>query len=183
MESVKDKQKKTFESLKKTFGYKNAMAAPKLVKVVVSSGVGKARDKKRNELVSDRLMKITGQKPAARGAKKSIAAFKLREGEIVGFASTLRGARMFGFLDKLINIAIPRTRDFLGLNRSSVDEMGNITIGVTEHSIFPEASEEDLKDVFGLAVTLTTTAKTREEAIAFFEGIGIPFKREEKEEK
>lgn len=180
MESVKIKQKTVFDTLKEAFSYSNVMAAPKLSKIVVSSGVGKARDKKRNELVSDRLAKITGQKPAARGAKKSIAAFKLREGEIVGFACTLRGARMFTFLDKLINIAIPRTRDFQGLRRTSVDEMGNLTIGITEHSIFPEASEEDLKDVFGISVTLTTTAKSKEEAVAFFETIGIPFKKEDK---
>lgn len=181
MESVKNKQKTVFKALQETFGYSNVMASPKLVKVVVSSGVGKARDKKRNELVSDRLTKITGQRPSPRGAKKSIAAFKLRDGEIVGYAATLRGARMMLFLDKLINVAIPRTRDFQGLRRTSVDEMGNLTIGISEHSIFPEASEEDLKDVFGLSVTLATTAQSKEEAIAFFETIGIPFKREEKE--
>lgn len=180
MQSIKTKQSKVFDELKKTFGYLNVMETPRLTKIVVSSGVGKFRDKKRNELVVDRISKITGQKPAARGAKKSIAAFKLREGEIVGFATTLRGTRMNAFFDKLINIAIPRTRDFQGIRRTSVDEMGNITIGIKEHSVFPETSEEDLKDIFGLSITLTTTATTKEEAIAFFEAIGIPFKKEEK---
>jgi large subunit ribosomal protein L5 len=178
MESVKDKQKTIFESLKEAFGYGNVMAAPKLLKIMVSTGVGKARDKKRNELIIDRLARITGQKPAARAAKKSVAAFKLREGETVGFVCTLRGSRMFAFLDKLINVAIPRTRDFQGLKRSSVDEMGNLSIGIPESTIFPETGEEDLKDVFGMAVTLTTTAKNKAEAIAFFETIGIPFEKE-----
>lgn len=173
---TQQKQQSVFETFKERFGYGNVMAAPKLVKIVVSSGVGKAKDKKRNEVVADRLARITGQKPSARPARKSIASFKLREGDIVGFQVTLRGARMYEFLDKLIHIALPRTRDFRGLNASAIDDMGNYTIGIKENSIFPETSEEDLKDVFGLSITLVTTAKTKEEAEAFIRHLGMPLK-------
>jgi len=173
---TESKQKSAFETFKGQFGYKNVMAAPKLQKITISSGVGKAKDKNRNKLVEEKLARITGQKPAARAAKKSIAAFKSREGDIVGYQVTLRGQRMYEFLDKLIHISLPRTRDFRGLNATAIDEMGNMTIGIRENSIFPETSEEDLKDVFGLAITLTTTAKTKEEAEAFFRHLGIPLK-------
>lgn len=173
---TKEKQKTAFDSLKGAFGYKNVMAAPRLLKIVVSSGVGKAKDKNRNALVSDRLAKITGQKPAVRLARKSIASFKLREGEIVGYQVTLRGKRMQDFLDKLVHIALPRTRDFRGLSAGAIDEMGNITLGIRENSIFPETSEEDLKDVFGLSITLVTTAKTKPEAEAFYRHLGLPLK-------
>jgi large subunit ribosomal protein L5 len=170
------KQQTVFETFKERFGYGNVMAAPRLTKIVVSSGVGKAKDKKRNELVSDRLARITGQKPSARAARQSIASFKLREGDIVGFQVTLRGARMFEFLDKLVHIALPRTRDFRGLNATAIDDMGNLTLGIRENTIFPETSEEDLKDVFGLSITLVTTAKGKEEAEAFYRHLGIPLK-------
>ena len=101
---------------------------------------------------------------------------RLGEGEIVGYQVTLRGARMWDFLEKLIHIALPRTRDFRGLNATAIDEMGNMTIGIKEHSIFPEASEEDLKDVFGLAITIVTTAGSKKEAEAFFRHLGVPLK-------
>ncbi len=170
------KQKTAFETLKGEHGYTNVMASPKLVKIVISSGVGKAKDKNRNKLVEDKLARITGQKPAARAAKKSIAAFKSREGDIVGYQVTLRGARMYEFLDKLVHIALPRTRDFRGLTKTAIDQMGNYTIGIRENSIFPETSEEDLKDVFGLAITLVTTAKTKPEAEAFLRHLDIPMR-------
>ena len=173
---TQQKQQSAHDTLKGDFGYKNVMAAPRLVKIVVSSGVGKAKDKKRNELVENRLARITGQKPSPRAARKSIASFKLREGDIVGYQVTLRGARMFEFLDKLIHIALPRTRDFRGLSKTAIDDMGNYTIGIRENTIFPETSEEDLKDVFGLSITLVTTAKTKEEAEAFFRHLGLPLK-------
>jgi len=174
---TKQKQQAAFDALKESQGYKNRMRAPRIVKVVVSSGTGKAKDKNRNILVSERLATITGQKPAARAAKASIAQFKMREGDVVGFQSTLRGERMYAFLDKLIHIALPRTRDFRGVADSGVDQMGNLSIGIKENTIFPETSDEDLKDVFGLAVTIVTTAKTREEALEFFKYLGIPFKK------
>ena len=144
------------------------------MKVVVSSGVGKKRDKKQIEIIEDRIAKITGQKPSARPAKISIASFKVREGDTVGLQVTLRGARMYDFIDKLIHIALPRTRDFRGLKATAIDDMGNITVGIKENTIFPETSDEDLKDVFGFAVTIVTTAKSKAEAEAFFRHIGMP---------
>jgi len=176
MESLKDKIKNSQKSLKDFLGVKNQMALPKLVKVIVSSGTGKSKDKKRNELVAERMTKITGQKPSARGAKKSIASFKLREGDVIGFMVTLRGKRMYQFLDKLINVALPRTRDFRGIDMKAIDDMGNLTIGIKEHIIFPETPDEDLKDVFGLGVTIVTTAKNKKEAEEFFKLMGFPFK-------
>ena len=179
METVKQKEKKAFTTLKGKYGYKSSMAAPHLVKVVVSSGTGTGikRDKDRNKFVMDRLAKITGQKPATRGAKKSIASFKMRQGDPIGVMVTLRGARMYGFLDKLINVAIPRTKDFRGIERKIVDNIGNLTMSIKEHTIFPETGDEELKDVFGLGVTIVTTAHTKTEATEFFQLIGIPFKK------
>lgn len=170
------KQQEVFETMKGEFGYPNTMASPKLTKIVVSTGVGKAKDKNRNKMIEERLARITGQKPAARAARQSIAGFKLREGDIVGYQVTLRGSRMYEFLDKLIHIALPRTRDFRGLNASSIDDMGNYTLGIKENTIFPETSEEDLKDVFGMSITLVTTAKTKPEAEAFIRHLGMPLK-------
>lgn len=172
-------EKESFEKLSKEFGYKNVMAAPHLLKVNVSVATGSQmkRDRKFNDLVMDRLTKITGQRPTVRKAKMSVASFKTREGDPIGVAVTLRGARMFGFLDKVLNVSLPRTKDFRGLNRTSVDDIGNMTFGIKEHTIFPEIKDEELKDVFGMAITLVTTAKTKEEATKFFELIGIPFKK------
>lgn len=150
------------------------MQSPRITKVIVSSGVGKKRDKKQLEIIEDRLAKITGQKPSARPAKISIASFKVREGDKVGLQITLRSARMYDFIDKLIHIALPRTRDFRGISTKAIDDMGNITIGIKENTIFPETSDEDLKDIFGFAVTIVTTAKNKAEAEAFFRHLGMP---------
>jgi len=179
MENIKTKEKKAFEAMKAEFGYKNRMQAPRLKKIVVSVGTGKSKDPKRNDLVVDRLTKITGQKPALRGAKKSIASFKVREGDPVGVTVTLRAGRMYGFLEKLINVAIPRMKDFRGLEPKAIDEIGNYTMGLREHTIFTETSNEDLKDVFGLAITVVTTAKNAKEAKAFLDVLGFPFKKAE----
>ena len=168
---------KAFETLKKEFGYTNVMRAPKLLKIVVSVGVGSIKDKKKLELIPDRLAKITGQKPAERTAKKSIASFKVRQGDTGGYMVTLRGERMFAFLDKLVNVALPRTRDFKGIATTTIDEMGNMSIGIREHSIFPETADEELAHVFGLAITLVSTAKSVEEARAFYTLLCIPFKK------
>jgi large subunit ribosomal protein L5 len=176
MAITKDKQQEAFKVLGAEFGYTSAMRAPRVMKVVVSSGVGKKRDKKVLELIADRLARITGQKPAPRSAKQSIASFKVREGDVVGYQVTLRGARMYDFIDKLVHVVLPRTRDFRGLKASAVDSMGNLTIGIKENNIFPETAEEDLKDVFGLAVTIVTTAKGKEEATAFFKHLGVPLR-------
>lgn len=177
MKPTKEKQAGAYETMKGDFGYKSKLAAPRLVKVVVSATTGRAKDKNRNDMVMDRLAKITGQKPSLRAAKKSIAAFKVRQGDKIGVAVTLRSARMFGFLDKFFNVAIPRMRDFRGFDAKSVDELGNVTLGIKEQTIFPETADEDVRDLFGMAVTIVTTAKSKKEATRFFEIIGVPFKK------
>ncbi len=177
--SVKEKQTKSFETLKAQFGFKNIMQAPRLLKVVVSSGIGSTKDKKKAELIADRLAKITGQKAAVRIAKKSIASFKSRAGDPVGYQVTLRGARMMGFLDKLLDIAVPRTRDFRGLSAKAVDDIGNYTLGIKDHTIFPETGDEELKDVFGMAITFVLNSPSKEASVAFLREIGVPFKKDE----
>ncbi len=165
------------EKEKKTPGYKNPMQMPRLVKAIISVGVGSFKDKNKFKIVEDRLARITGQKAAPRGAKVSIATFKSRQGDIVGYQVTLRGQRMHDFLEKLIHIALPRTKDFRGISPSAADEMGNYTLGIKENTIFPETSDEELKDVFGMAVTIVTTAKSREEVVKFLTHLGFPFKK------
>jgi len=179
MSISKDKQRTVLETLSEKFGYTSRMAAPHITKVIVSTGTGKKRDAKQVELIANRLAHITGQKPSTRQAKQSIASFKVREGDPVGFMVTLRGARMFDFLDKLIHIALPRTRDFRGIPKTAIDDIGNITIGIREHTIFPETADEDLRNTFGLAVTIVTTAKTSDEAEAFLRHIGLPLRVDE----
>jgi large subunit ribosomal protein L5 len=179
MEPIKQKTAKAFDTLKADFGYKNKMQAPKIVKVVVSSGVGSLKDKKKVALVADRLSKITGQKAAQKGAKISIASFKVREGDIVGMQITLRGHRMYDFLDRLIHLALPRTKDFRGISASGIDEMGNYTLGIKENTIFPETADEELKDVFGMSVTVVTNIKNQKETKAFLTYLGFPFKKVE----
>ena len=175
-----EKQKEAHAIFAKEFGYKNAMQAPRILKAVVSAGVGSFKDKKKIELAADRLGKITGQKPVLRAAKKSIAGFKSREGDPMGYQITLRGDKMWQFLEKLVHIALPRTKDFRGLSRKAVDAMGNYTIGIKEHSIFPEASEEELKDVFGLSTTIVTNIKKPNETLKFLELLGFPIQKEVK---
>lgn len=193
--TVKEKEKMTFEKMsakdgpasgwKDVFHYKNIMATPRLQKVVINVGTGTAikKDKNKNDFISDRLAKITGQKGALRGAKKSIASFKIRLGDPIGIVVTLRGARMYFFLEKLLNIALPRTKDFRGINRNTVDDIGNITLGIKEHTIFPETADEDIKDVFGMSITIVSTAKNKKEGLAFYELLGFPFKKEEGDKK
>lgn len=174
MSITKQKQQSAYSALAETFGYTSPMQCPRVMKVVVSSGVGRKRDPKQLEVIADRLARITGQKPSPRPARLSIASFKVRQGDTVGLQVTLRGARMYDFLDKLIHIALPRTRDFRGLKGTAIDEMGNMTIGIREHTIFPETSDEDLRDVFGFSVTVVTTAKTKAEAEALLRYLGFP---------
>lgn len=173
----------TFGSLKDTLGYKNLLQAPRIEKVVVATGIGKIVDKQKITLIQERLARITGQKAAPTRAKQSIASFKLRQGDIVGYQVTLRGTRMEHFLDKLVHLALPNTRDFRGIPLQSIDEMGNLTIGVPEHTIFPETTDEELKDVFGLAVTVVTTASTRKEAEALLRHLGFPLQAARDEEE
>lgn len=174
--TVSEKEKGAFEAMKAEFGYDNPMQAPRLSKVVVSVGVGSVSDKKRQEMIGQKLARITGQKSAPRLAKKSIASFKVREGMLSGFQVTLRGASARGFLDKLLNVALPRTKDFRGLATTIVDDMGNATVGIKESTVFPELADEDLRETFGLAVTTVTTAKSKAEAKAFLTAIGFPFR-------
>ncbi|MFT5179935.1 MAG: large subunit ribosomal protein L5 [Candidatus Paceibacteria bacterium] len=177
MKTIKEKEKDTFSKLKDEFGWKNVMQSPKVSKVVISTGVGKTNsDKRKMKLIPEKLALITGQKPATILAKKSIAQFKVREGQLSAFQVTLRGKRMQDFLDKLVNIALPRTRDFRGL-KTNIDAMGNYTIGIKENTIFPETSDEDLKDVFGISITIVTTTGDKKEAKAFLEHLGFPFKK------
>src|SRR6185312_6024224 len=175
---IQEQQKTAFETLKKDFGWSNVMQVPKIEKIVISVGVGKmAKDKQKVELVADRLMKITGQKPVSRGAKKSIATYKTRIGDRVGYQITLRGKRAEDFLNRVVHIALPRTKDFKGLSVGAIDEMGNYTLGIREHSVFPETADEDIKDVFGLAVTVVTSAKDKKVAESYLRHLGFPFKK------
>ncbi len=177
MKLLKEKVKHSFKDLKDALKLENVMQSPKIEKVVVSSGVGSFKDKNKTAVVIDRLAKITGQKPIERGAKKSIATFKSREGDIVGVQVTLRGEKMWSFLDRLFNVALPRTKDFRGISPDAVDDMGNYTLSVKEHTVFPETADEDLKDVFGFAVTIVTNLEHKTDALEFFKYLGFPFRK------
>lgn len=173
---IQELQKTAFDSLKGDFGMKNVMETPKIEKVVISVGTGKmAKEKDKIKLVANRLEKITGQKAVTRGAKQAIATYKTRIGDKVGYQITLRGKRAQDFLNRLIHIALPRTKDFKGIKQGAVDEMGNYTLGIKEHTVFPETADEDIKDIFGLAITIVTTAKGKEQAKAYFTHLGFPF--------
>lgn len=178
--NVREKVSSAFDLMKGEFGYKNKLQSPRLEKITISVATGRAmkNDKKKNEFVIDRLTKIVGQRAVETEAKKAIASFKTRIGDKIGVVVTLRGPRMYGFLEKLLNVSLPRTKDFRGLKKSSVDDMGNLSFGIKEHTIFPEIRDEELKDIFGMAITLTTTAKNKKEATRFFEIVGIPFKKD-----
>lgn len=176
--TTKEKVGTAFKAMKDDFKYTSAMQSPRITKIVISSGIGSVSDKKKRELILDRLTKIAGQAPSPRSTTKSISQFKTRVGDLAGYMVTLRGARMYSFLDKLINIVFPRVRDFRGLSAKSIDDMGNITIGFKEHTVFPETADEEAKDLFGLALTIATTAKSKKEAEAFLRHIGLPLKAE-----
>ncbi len=175
---IQDQQKTAFEALKANHKWSNVMQTPRVEKVVISAGIGKlGKDKQKIALIGDRLARITGQKAVNRGAKKSIATFKTRIGDHIGYQVTLRGQRAQDFLNRLIHIALPRTKDFKGISSASIDEMGNYTLGIREHSVFPETADEELKDVFGLAITIVTTATTKKEAHDYLSHLGLPFKK------
>ena len=161
------------------FGYSSTMRAPRLEKITLNMGVGMAKqDSKVLKAATDQLATIAGQHPSVRRARKSIAAFKLREGMPVGVAVTLRGERAYEFLDRLVSIAIPRIRDFRGLNPRSFDGRGNYSMGVKEQIIFPEVDFDSVDNVRGMDITITTTAKTDAEAFALLDALGMPFSRE-----
>lgn len=171
--------KEVIPALRAKFGYKNIMAVPKIQKAVVNIGIGRMREEKERSEIEKYFTLITGQKPSPRPAKKAIAAFKTREGLIIGYQVTLRGRRMYDFLSRLVVIALPRTRDFRGIDEKAFDARGNLTIGVREHIVFPEMIGEDYKMLFGLEVTVVTSAKRREEGIALLKLAGFPIKEKE----
>ncbi len=165
-------------ALMKQFGYKSAMQIPKLVKIVVNMGVGDAKDNaKALESAVDTLTRITGQKPVVTKAKKSVAAYKLREGSSIGTMVTLRADRMWEFADRLFNVALPRVRDFRGINPDSFDGHGNYSMGLREQLIFPEIEYDKIDKVRGMDICFVTTAQTDEEAKALLTMIGAPFSR------
>lgn len=169
-------KKEVIPIMKEKFAYKNNLAVPRITKAIVNIGIGSSalKDVKVQETISKDLGLITGQKPVPTLAKKAISGFKTRKGMVVGLKTTLRGKRMFDFLSRLINIALPRTRDFRGLLPKSIDEGGNLTIGIKEHIIFPEISQEDIRKIFGLEITVVSNAKKREEALELFKLLGFP---------
>ena len=166
------------DAMVKKFGYKNVMEIPKLDKVVVNMGVGEAKENAKivDAIMAD-LMLITGQKPVPCRAKKSVANFKLREGMPIGAKVTLRGERMYEFLDKLISISLPRVRDFHGINENAFDGRGNYTLGVKEQLIFPEINFDNIKKLRGMDIVIVTTANTDEEAKELLRLMGAPFER------
>ena len=182
MHRLIEKYKKEVQPvLKEKFGYKNNMAVPGIEKVVVNVGTGPGlKDPKFNEVVYDTLTRITGQKPVKTKAKKSISNFKIRAGLVVGTMVTLRGKRMNDFVDKLINITLPRVRDFRGLDTKSVDAQGNLNISFKEHVSFPEIKADEVEKIHGLQVTIVTSAKNKEEGLELFKLLGFPFQQDNK---
>ena len=170
-------QKTIVPELMKTLGRKNRMAVPRLrfVSVNVGMTVAHLKDPKFAETVEATLQRITGQKPVKLLAKKSIASFKIRQGMAIGQKVTLRGARMWHFLEKLVHVTLPRVRDFRGLNPKSVDKQGNLSLGFKEYIAFPEIRSDEVERLHGLQVTVASTAKTKEEGMALFKALGFPF--------
>lgn len=176
MAIIKEKyQTLAIPALKEQFGFTNKMMAPKIVKVTINAGLGKGKDAKFADVVVDTIKRISGQTPVQTKARKSIAGFKLREGQVVGAMVTLRGARMWDFLDKLALIAFARIRDFRGISESAVDKDGNFNLGFTEHTAFPEVRPDEVESLHGLQVTISTTARNREEGLVLFKALGFPF--------
>jgi large subunit ribosomal protein L5 len=180
MSRLKDRYNQEIRpALQRKFGYSSIMQAPKIVKVTLNMGVGEAKqDAKMLEAARDQLATIAGQQPSVRKARKSVAAFKLREGMPVGLSVTLRDERAYEFLDRLFSVAIPRIRDFRGLNPRSFDGRGNYSMGVREQVIFPEIDYDAIDQVRGMDITITTTAQTDAEAFALLEALGMPFARD-----
>jgi len=183
--SLKEKYKKqAVPAMKAKFGYKNVMAIPQIKKVVINTGFGriiapktKDEQKKFNDYVTQNIAQICGQHPVLTIARQSISSFKLREGSIIGAKVTLRGKKMYDFLEKLVNVTFPRSRDFLGLSPKSLDNKGNLNIGIKEHIAFPEISPEKSPIILGLEITVVTDAKSKEEGLELFKQLDFPFKK------
>jgi large subunit ribosomal protein L5 len=173
-------KEKTIPSLRKELGFDNDMAVPKIKKTVVNVGVGRTlKDPKLLENIIEDLKRITGQMPVKTLAKKSVAGFKIREGQVVGLMVTLRGTRMYDFLEKLIRVALPRVRDFKGLSPESFDGKGNYSIGIREQIVFPETSREHLEHTFGLEISIQTDTRDDNAALALLKSLGFPFREKE----
>ncbi|OIN89776.1 MAG: 50S ribosomal protein L5 [Anaerolineae bacterium CG03_land_8_20_14_0_80_58_20] len=173
-------QNEAVPALKKAFSYKNVMQVPRIEKVVVNIGVGEALDnKKALEFAVADLTTITGQKPIQTKARKSIANFKLREGSIIGTKVTLRGPRMWAFLDRLLNVALPRVRDFRGVSADAFDGRGNYTLGLKDQLVFPEIEYDKIDKLRGMEVTIVTTAQNDDEARSLLQLLGMPFGKKE----
>jgi len=181
MTRLSDKYKKEVVSLmREKFGYKNDLAVPRIEKVVINTGIGKFfQDEKITEEIVKDLSLIAGQKPVFTQAKKAISGFKIRRGLKIGLVVTLRGRRAFDFMERLVSLALPRSRDFRGLNEKSVDQRGSLNMGIKEHIIFPEISHENIRQIFGLQVTIKTTAKNHREGLELFRLMGFPIKKTE----
>lgn len=176
--------KKIAGAFRERYGRRNDFAVPKIIKVVVNTGVGRLTDEEQRKTVQKFLAAITGQKPVPRKAKKAIAAFKTRTGQVIGYSATLRGARMYDFLDRFVHASLPRARDFKGIPPEAFDRNGNLTIGVKEHIVFPEMLGEDVRFIFGLEVTIVTSARRREEGLFLLRALGFPIQpTEEKASK
>jgi large subunit ribosomal protein L5 len=172
-------QKDIAPTLFKSFDFKNVMQVPRIQKVVINIGLGEAMDDpKALEAATSDLTQISGQKPVMTKARKSIAAFKLREGRIIGTKVTLRGERMWAFLDRLMNIALPRVRDFRGVSPDAFDGRGNYTLGLRDQLIFPEIDYDKIDKLRGMEVTIVTSAETDDQARALLQLLGMPFKKE-----
>jgi large subunit ribosomal protein L5 len=172
--------KEVAPALFKSFGFKNVMQVPRIEKVVVNIGVGEALDNpKALEAATSDLIAITGQKPVQTKARKSIANFKLREGRLIGAKVTLRGERMWSFLDRLLNIALPRVRDFRGVSANAFDGRGNYTLGLKDQLVFPEIEYDKIDKLRGMEVTIVTSAKNDEQARALLQLLGMPFSKKE----
>lgn len=170
-------QKEVMSALKDKFRYKNSLAVPKIEKVTINTGIGKfMQDEKAVEEIVKDLTLIAGQKPVFTRAKKAISGFKIRQGLKVGLMVTLRGQRAFDFIERLISLALPRSRDFRGLEQKSIDSHGNLNIGLKEQIIFPEISHENIRNIFGMQVTIKTTAENHEEGLQLFKLMGFPIK-------
>lgn len=178
MDRLKDKYtNEVQDKLQQSLGLKNKLAVPALEKIVISMGLGEAKDNKDIlDKVKVYLTALAGQMPVVTYAKKSIASFKVTQGQPIGMMVTLRGNRMYAFFDKLVNIVLPKVRDFKGISQSSFDNMGNLNIGLREQTIFPEVDYKTVDKIRGLAVTITTTAKSREEGKELLELLGMPFR-------
>ncbi|MCD6280370.1 MAG: 50S ribosomal protein L5 [Deltaproteobacteria bacterium] len=171
-------EKEVIPQLKKEFGYKNQHQVPRLVKVVVNMGLGEAvQDIKVIDKSMEELAMITGQRPVITRARKSVAAFKVREGMPIGCKVTIRGIRMYEFLDRLINAVLPRVRDFRGISPKGFDGRGNYTLGLKEQIVFPEVDYDKVDKLRGMNITIVTTAKTDEEGRSFLSALGMPFRR------